>query len=120
MARFCESLESGHSSQDAHARIAQHLGVTAEPYRMDSQCKYGIVARGEASIYLRLMSYKSFIWDQAAGAIIVEEAGGKVTDMHGKPLDFSHGRRLSQNSGVVATNGILHEQVLAAIQKSST
>ncbi len=115
-ARFCESLESGHSSQDEHASIAKHLDVTAPPVRMDSQCKYGIVARGESSIYLRLMSYKSWIWDQAAGAILVEEAGGTVTDMHGKSFDFSQGRRLSQNSGVVATNGVLHDQVLDAIQ----
>ncbi len=115
-ARFCESLESGHSAQDEHAAIAHHLGVTAAPVRMDSQCKYGIVARGESPIYLRLMSYKSWIWDQAAGAILVEEAGGTVTDMHGKSFDFSQGRRLSQNSGVVATNGVLHEQVLDAIQ----
>jgi 3'-phosphoadenosine 5'-phosphosulfate (PAPS) 3'-phosphatase len=85
---------------------------------MDSQCKYGIVARGEASIYLRLMSYKSWIWDQAAGAIIVEEAGGMVTDMYGKTLDFSQGRRLFHNSGVVATNGILHETVLAVMQEA--
>jgi 3'(2'), 5'-bisphosphate nucleotidase len=118
-AHFCESLESGHSSQDAHANIATNLGVTAQPYRMDSQCKYGIVARGEASIYLRLMSYKSWIWDQAAGAIIVEEAGGMVTDMHGKTLDFSQGRRLFQNSGVVATNGILHKAVLAVGQNGA-
>lgn len=112
---FCESLELGHSSQDAHAQIAGNLGVTAQPYRMDSQCKYGVVARGEASIYLRIMPYKSWIWDQAAGAILVEEAGGMVTDMYGKMFDFSQGRRLFQNSGVVATNGILHKTVLAAI-----
>ena len=116
-ARFCESLESGHSSQDSHAAIAAALGVTAAPYRMDSQAKYALVARGDASIYLRLMAYKSWIWDQAAGAIIVEEAGGKVTDMYGHSLDFSQGRRLSENSGIVATNGVLHDQVLAAIQQ---
>ena len=37
-ARFCESVESGHSNQDDSARIAALLGITAEPYRIDSQC----------------------------------------------------------------------------------
>lgn len=114
---FCESFESGHSSHDTHAKIADLLNVTKPPYRIDSQCKYAAVARGDASIYLRLMSYKSWIWDQAAGAIIVQEAGGVVTDMDGKLLDFSQGRRLSNNSGVIATNGALHDKVLAAAQK---
>jgi len=114
---FCESVESGHSSHEDHARIAELLKVTANPYRIDSQCKYAVVARGDASIYLRLMTYRSWIWDQAAGAIIVQEAGGRVTDMYGKPLDFSQGRRLQRNSGVIATNGKLHEEVLVAIQQ---
>jgi 3'(2'), 5'-bisphosphate nucleotidase len=114
---FCESVESGHSSHDEHAKIAELLRVTASPYRIDSQCKYAAVARGDASIYLRLMTYRSWIWDQAAGAIIVEEAGGTVTDMDDKPLDFSQGRRLQGNSGVIATNGKLHNAVIAAIRQ---
>jgi hypothetical protein len=66
---------------------------------MDSQCKYGIVARGDASIYLRLTSssYVENIWDHAAGVVIVKEAGGEVTDLEGKPLDWSHGKKLSHN-----------------------
>ena len=53
-AAFCESAEAMHSDHDRHARIATRLGVTAPPVRMDSQCKYGAIARGDASIYLRL------------------------------------------------------------------
>ena len=119
-AMFCESFESSHSSHDHSAQIAERLGVIKPPVRIDSQCKYGIVARGDAAIYLRLptkASYVETIWDHAAGSIIVEEAGGKVTDMEGKPLDFSLGRRLSSNRGIVVTNGGLHDQVLGAIQK---
>jgi 3'(2'), 5'-bisphosphate nucleotidase len=116
-ARFCESFESSHSSHEHAARIAQILGLNKSPLRMDSQCKYGMVARGDAAIYLRLptrQSYMETIWDHAAGSIIVQEAGGKVTDMVGKPLDFSLGRRLSNNRGVVVTNGQLHDLVLRA------
>lgn len=118
-ASFCESVESAHSAHNVSAKIAEALGVSAEPYRIDSQCKYAAIARGNASIYLRMPTRKDYeekIWDHAAGAVIVEKAGGKVSDIHGKPLDFSLGRTLKNNKGVVATNGHLHDQVIAAIQ----
>lgn len=117
-ARFCESVESGHSDQGGSAKIAELLGITAEPVRMDSQAKYAGVARGDASIYLRLPTsadYREKIWDHAAGAIVVEEAGGAVTDAFGKPLDFTYGRKLEQNRGIVATNGTIHDRVVQAV-----
>ena len=61
--------------------------------------------------------YREMIWDQAAGAIIVEEAGGRVTDLDGKPLDFCHGRRLTENRGVLVSNGHLHDRVLEGLSK---
>ena len=48
-ARFCESVESGHSDQDQSAEIAAQLGITAEPFRIDSQCKYAAIARPRSS-----------------------------------------------------------------------
>jgi len=118
-ARFCESVESGHSNQDQSAQIAARLGITAEPYRIDSQCKYAAVARGDASIYLRLPTradYREKIWDHAAGKLVVQQAGGVVTDVTGAPLDFSRGAKLEANSGVVATDGRFHDQVIDAVQ----
>ncbi|MEO0454749.1 MAG: 3'(2'),5'-bisphosphate nucleotidase [Verrucomicrobiota bacterium] len=119
-ASFCESVESGHSSHGHSAQIAERLGVTAPPVRIDSQCKYAAVARADASIYLRLPTragYEEKIWDHAAGALIVEEAGGKVSDIEGKPLDFSLGRTLKDNRGVVASNRAFHDQIIAAIKQ---
>lgn len=120
-ARFCESVESGHSDQGRSRAIAQALGITAPAVRMDSQAKYAAVARGDAQIYLRLPTsaeYRENIWDHAAGAIIVEQAGGAVTDLAGRPLDFSRGRTLTANRGIVATNGPFHAQVLAAVTQT--
>jgi 3'(2'), 5'-bisphosphate nucleotidase len=115
LARFCESIESGHSAHGDAAAIARRFGIVAPPVRMDSQAKYGVVARGEAEIYLRMPTradYREKIWDHAAGALIVEEAGGTVTDITGRPLEFHHGRELSANRGVIATNGRLHAGVI--------
>jgi 3'(2'), 5'-bisphosphate nucleotidase len=118
VARFCESVESGHSSHDEAAMIAHRLGITAEPLRMDSQAKYAAVAMGMADIYLRLPTqagYVEKIWDHAAGLLVVEEAGGRVTDVAGKPLDFTLAPTLRANRGVIVTNGKLHDRVLAAV-----
>ncbi len=118
MARFCESVESGHNAQDMTGKIRQLLGSDAPPSRLDSQAKYGVVARGEADLYLRMptkSTYNEKIWDHAGGVLIVEEAGGRVTDMHGATLDFTQGTELKKNRGVVVTNGLLHGEVLAAI-----
>ncbi|MBI1387775.1 MAG: 3'(2'),5'-bisphosphate nucleotidase [bacterium] len=119
---FCESVEAGHSAHDESERITRHLGVSAPPLRIDSQCKYAAVARGQASIYLRMPTradYRECIWDHAAGAIIVSEAGGAVSDIDGKPLDFSLGRRLSANRGVAVTNGALQTALMDAITASA-
>lgn len=116
--RFCESVESGHSSHSRSAQIAQSLGIVKSPARLDSQAKYSVVARGEADVYLRLPTksdYREKIWDHAGGVLIVEEAGGRVTDVAGRPLDFTLGRELSSNRGVVATNGPLHDDLLKAL-----
>ena len=117
-ARFCESVESGHSDQDQSAQIAKALEITEDPVRVDSQCKYAIVARGEAQIYMRLPTRKDYrekIWDHAAGLIVVEEAGGRVTDVRGNALDFAHGRKLENNAGIIATNGPIHDRVLEVV-----
>lgn len=121
-ARFCESVESGHSAHGWSGQIAQQLGISNEPYRIDSQCKYLAVARGDADIYLRLPTRKGYqekIWDHAGGVQIVKEAGGQVTDIHGKPLDFTHGATLATNQGVVVSNGKFHDEVISAVQANA-
>jgi 3'(2'), 5'-bisphosphate nucleotidase len=118
-ANFCESVESAHSSQDDAARVAEILGITAPPFRIDSQCKYAAVARGDASIYLRLPAKKGYeekIWDHAAGVVVIREAGGRVSDARGNDLDFSLGRTLRDNLGVIVTNGHVHDRVVSAVR----
>jgi 3'(2'), 5'-bisphosphate nucleotidase len=115
---FCESFESGHTAHGVSAEVVQSLGVSVSPARLDSQCKYAVVARGEAGVYMRLptrQDYEEKIWDHAAGVIVVEEAGGTVSDARGQTLDFTQGRTLRNNKGVVATNGRLHADVIDAI-----
>ncbi len=120
-ARLLRSAEAAHTDLNALDEIAQHLGIGAEAVRMDSQAKYSVLAAGEGELLFRLISpkmpdYKEKIWDQAAGSLVVQEAGGRVSDLDGLDLDFKQGRMLLNNRGVLATNGILHETALEAIK----
>ncbi|KAK9770070.1 putative 3'-phosphoadenosine 5'-phosphatase [Seiridium cardinale] len=119
-ATFCESVEAGHSSHGDQADIAAKLGITNPSVRMDSQAKYASIARGAGDIYLRLPTSKTYqekIWDHAAGDLIVRESGGAVTDVRGNRLDFTVGRTLANNKGVVAAPAATHAQVLKAVQE---
>lgn len=118
-ATFCESVEAGHSSQGDAAEIAKRLGITKPSVRMDSQAKYGSIARGAGDLYLRLPVRKDYvekIWDHAAGDLIVREAGGQVTDVQGNRLDFSIGRTLAKNKGVIAAPRNVHAQVIDVVK----
>ena len=48
-------------------------------------------------------------WDYMAGALIVKEAGGRVTDYDGQ-ADFTQG------NSVVATNSVIHQDMLDAVK----
>jgi 3'(2'), 5'-bisphosphate nucleotidase len=122
-ARLLRSVEAAHTNTGLIGEIALKLGIEADPVLMDSQAKYITLAAGHGELLLRLLSpkqpdYKEKIWDQAAGSIILEEAGGRITDLTGKNLDFSRGRTLSANTGVLASNGPLHDAGLRAIAES--
>jgi 3'(2'), 5'-bisphosphate nucleotidase len=122
MMRFVESYESSHSNQDMQLQIARTLEMERDPVRLDSQVKYGIVATGNAEIYLRIPNpktpdYREKIWDHAAGSLVVEEAGGVVTDISGKKLDFSAGKTLKNNSGVFASVPSVHDRILGIIKE---
>ncbi len=115
-----ESLEPAHSDHRLNLELMEKLGISRSSIRMDSQAKYAILARGEACLYVRIPSpqtpdYREKIWDHAAGSILVEEAGGRVTDAMGRTLDFTCGKKLEKNYGIIVTNGRLHSRVLDAL-----
>lgn len=115
--RTCESVESAHSSHDASARILAAFDAH-EAVRLDSQAKYAVVASGAADAYLRVPTrpgYVERIWDHAAGSIIATEAGAIVSDIEGARLDFSKGRGLEENRGVVCASPAVHAKLLEQI-----
>jgi len=119
-ARLLRSFESGHTNLSQIDRFAEALEIHTAPLRMDSQAKYAVLAAGGGDLLLRLIApskpdYREKIWDQAAGALVLEQAGGQISDLDGKSLDFSAGRTLANNRGVLASNGTLHAPALATL-----
>ncbi len=116
---FVESVEKAHGDQDVMALVREKAGMSeAELNRLDSQEKYCLVANGEADAYLRFPfkkgSYSHKIWDHAAGVAIVQAAGGIVTDLDGSALNFSLGKTLAKNKGMIVANPRIHERLVEA------
>lgn len=90
--RVLHSYEAPHSDVAKLGAVLRVLGAEPAPILMDSQAKHVVLAGGEADLLLRFPPSNDFhdaIWDQAAGSLLIEEAGGRVTDLVGRALDFS-------------------------------
>jgi 3'(2'), 5'-bisphosphate nucleotidase len=122
-ARVLHSFETLHSDVERFRHVLEALKMERSPWLMDSQAKHAVIASGAADVLLRFPPRPGFhdaIWDQAAGSLLIEEAGGRITDLMGRALDFSAGRHLSRNEGLVATNGVVHDAVLNVVQHRHT
>lgn len=121
-ATFCEPVEKANSNHLFTEGLASSIGLKNRPMRVHSMVKYAAIARGDAEVYIKFArsGYKEKIWDHAAGVVIVEEAGGVVTDAGGRPLDFSRGLYLEGlDRGIVACSGpILHDKIIGAVYAS--
>ncbi len=116
-----QSFEKQHASKSRMQLARDYAGLGAARVReLDSMEKYALVACGDGDLYMRLpragSRYAHKIWDHVAGVALVCQAGGRVTDIDGSPLDFSQGDALP-NAGMVISNGQHHERVIAAIQR---
>ena len=124
-ARVLDSADFGHKDAEKNKNIKKALGIVPETIALDSMAKHVVLASGGAEIFFRSLpshrpEFREKIWDVAAGALAIEEAGGRVTDLEGQPLDFSAGNTLARNPGFIGTNGIFHEAVLDVLKKVAT
>lgn len=102
-----------HRSPKMH-RIIEDFGFSQEIQRGSVGLKVGLIAQQIADLYVHLSPRTKF-WDSCAPQIILEEAGGKFTDLFGFP--FVYNLKDAQNhNGILATNGITHEEVLLRLK----
>ncbi|MBA0662409.1 hypothetical protein Goklo_006538 [Gossypium klotzschianum] len=122
LATFCEPIDKLNSTHSFTAGLAHSVGLRKQPLRVYCMVKYAAIARGDAEIFMKFArtGSKEKIWDHAAGVIIIQEAGGVVTDAGGSPLDFSKGMFLEGvDRGIIACAGAkLHEEIITGIDAS--
>jgi len=118
--RFCQSGAEGRRTSRFLDELAASVGARPGWLRVDGQGKYVLLARGQADAYVRPPrsgGLGEWIWDHAAGAIVAAEAGAVVTDVRGRPLDFTAGARLARNEGVIGADRDLHARLVEAASR---
>lgn len=95
------------------SRIVKELGLKQEVGRGSVGVKIGLIAERLCDLYVHL-SHRTKFWDTCAPQVILEEAGGKVTDLFGSEFRYDIGNVMNLN-GILASNGVSHEQVLARL-----
>ena len=134
--RFCLGVERGFSDPkgtvvEIASMICGPEGIVTDKdgvrdiknsLRIDGQAKYGLLARGQWEYFIRLprKGYTDWIWDVAAGYLVLKEAGGTLTDVRGKQIDFSHIGGATRHAklpesvrGIFGTSGgVFHEALV--------
>lgn len=108
------AVMSGFHSNPLHLALATGLGI-AHTTRMGSAgLKAATVAEGEHDVYFHT-SHHTCEWDTCAGDIILAEAGGTMTDLHGQPLLYNQ-TDVNRRHGILASNGVIHKQLVEEMQ----
>jgi len=120
-ARLLRSFESKHTDIEKTEQFLSKLGIN-RIVPVDSQVKYGLLACGEGDLILRFPpvdnpDYREKIWDHAGGVVVLQEAGGKVTDVYGKAFQYKPEPFFKDSIGIFASNGFLHDLGLKALQE---
>jgi 3'(2'), 5'-bisphosphate nucleotidase len=95
-------------------RVVDSFGFRFETRRGSVGVKVGLIAEQEADLYLHL-SPGTKQWDTCAPEIVLTEAGGRLTDLFGKPLCYN-APRIDNRNGVVATNSAAHQLVIDSLK----
>ncbi|MFX0025137.1 MAG: inositol monophosphatase family protein [Candidatus Hermodarchaeota archaeon] len=107
--KMCHSL---HYDEPWVMKFAEKAEIS-KYIQMDSMAKFCMVADGTADIYIKPMNVnRSFSWDFLPGVLIVNEAGGIVSDIKGNNITFNNEKCIISAPGLVASNGILHKEIL--------
>jgi 3'(2'), 5'-bisphosphate nucleotidase len=91
-------------------RVVSTFQFKDEVRRGSVGVKIGLITEQQADLYLHL-SPSTKQWDTCGPEIILQEAGGRLTDLFGQPLRYN-GIRIDNRNGIVATNGAAHETVI--------
>lgn len=95
-------------------RVIKDFGFRQLCRRGSVGLKIGLIAEGTCDIYIHL-SPRTKLWDTCAPQIILEEAGGRLTDIFGSPMRYDI-EDLQNHNGILASNGIAHENAVKRLK----
>ena len=95
------------------SRVKDSLGIVDELNVGSVGLKLGLIARGDRDLYVNLQG-KSKRWDTLGPQVILQEAGGRLTDARGRAIDY-RADDLANRDGLIASNGRLHDEIVAKI-----
>jgi 3'(2'), 5'-bisphosphate nucleotidase len=95
-------------------RIKKDLGLLGEVQRGSVGLKIGLITEQHCDLYIH-PSPRTKFWDTCGPQIILEEAGGRLTDIFGSPLRYDL-RNVQNKNGIIASNGVIHERTIKRLQ----
>jgi 3'(2'), 5'-bisphosphate nucleotidase len=107
-ARFCLSK---HNSSPKIQKFIEELDIS-ETLWIDSMAKFCKIADGSYDSYLRQCDNYYGAWDFLPGDLLIEEAGGRLTDLNNKPIEYKDYYCSFSAPGFLASNSELHEEIL--------
>ncbi len=110
----CRAVGSRHHLSDKEKSFIEKLGIKNFT-SIGSSLKVGKISSGEAEAYITTTN-KMKEWDSAASYCIINEAGGRMTDMLGNELTYNNENVYHQN-GILVTNGLIHNKILEEFKK---
>lgn len=94
-------------------KVVQAFGLQEEVNRGSVGIKVGLIVEQQCDLYVHL-SPQTKQWDTCAPEIILREAGGILTDLFGRPLDYNRSD-LQNRNGLVASNGAVHSKIIESL-----
>ena len=94
-------------------KVVEHFGFKEEVQRGSVGIKIGLLIEQQCDLYIHLSS-RTKQWDSCAPEVILTEAGGRLTDLFGYPLNYNVPDVQNRN-GLVASNAVSHDQIIETL-----
>lgn len=94
-------------------KVVARFGFREEVQRGSVGIKIGLLVERQCDVYIHL-SPRTKQWDTCAPEVILTEAGGRVSDLFGYPLNYNVPDVQNRN-GLVASNGVAHDQIIETL-----
>ena len=94
-------------------KVVTQLGFESEVQRGSVGIKIGLLVEQQCDVYIHL-SPRTKQWDTCAPEVILTEAGGRISDLFGYPLNYNVPDVQNRN-GLVASNGVAHDQIIETL-----